>query len=258
MTSNIKQNLALKSFRPFGVRHSCSFYSALFRVVLRGITCFENWIWWCLYKDAVAELLDGSEGDGRANGCEIADSVDVGVLGEFPNFSKGGVNLLWWFIPLKWEYLGSIVSEKRNLTSFLRFSLIGISLKPCRINICMIPAATAIEWLSCPGNAYFRTRSSASNVVPSTISETSLIIVRYLFANSFPAVLFKNLASTNFRSLSDAIELIPQYFSWSSKVVSVVSFICMSFRTRRFARRVPYRFCRHSCRFCLSESFQVQ
>ena len=47
----------------------------------------------CLYKDEVAELLDGSEGDGRANGSEIADSVDVGVLDEFPNCSKGAVDL---------------------------------------------------------------------------------------------------------------------------------------------------------------------
>ena len=36
---------------------------------------------------AVAELLDGSEGDGRANGSEIADSVDFGVLDDFPNCS---------------------------------------------------------------------------------------------------------------------------------------------------------------------------
>ena len=43
------------------------------------------------------------------------------------------------------QYSGSIVSEKSNLTRFLRFSFHGITLKPRRNNICMIPAATAIE-----------------------------------------------------------------------------------------------------------------
>ena len=37
-----------------------------------------------MYEDAVAELLDGSEGAGRANDCEVADSVDVGVPDEVP------------------------------------------------------------------------------------------------------------------------------------------------------------------------------
>ena len=52
-----------------------------------------------MYKDAVAELLDGAEGAGRANGCEVADAVDVGVLDEatttdeVPNSSKGDVDL---------------------------------------------------------------------------------------------------------------------------------------------------------------------
>ena len=38
------------------------------------------------------------------------------------------------------------------------------------------------------------------------VSETGLCTVRYLFANPFSAISSKILASTNFRSLSDAIE----------------------------------------------------
>ena len=98
-----------------------------------------------MYKDAVAELLDGSEGDERANGRENADSVDVGLLEEFPSCSRGGVDPFLWFIQLKGKYSDSIISEKRNLTKFLRFSFHDISLKPRRINICMTPSATAIE-----------------------------------------------------------------------------------------------------------------
>ena len=120
-TSNIPRRLNLwhwtwnRTWRqnlldPFGVRHCCSVASALFRVVFRGITCFENWIWWCLYKVAIAELRDGSEGAGRANGCEDADAVDVGVLeavpttDEVPNYSKGVVDLFWWFKILRWVF----------------------------------------------------------------------------------------------------------------------------------------------------------
>ena len=159
-----------------------------------------------MYKDGVAELLDGSEGDERASGRENADSVDVGFLEEFPSCSRGGVDLFWWFITLKGKYSDSIISENRNLTKFLRFSFHGISLKPRRMNICLTPAATAIEWLRCRGIAIFRTKLSISNVVLSAISETSLFTVRYFFANSFPAISSRFLASTKFRSLSDAIE----------------------------------------------------
>ena len=55
----------------------------------------------------------------------------------------------------KSEYSSSIVSEMKNLTSFLRFSFHGISLKLRRINICMISAATPIEWLRGRGIAIF-------------------------------------------------------------------------------------------------------
>ena len=267
------------------MRHSYSFSSALFRVVSRGITCFENCICWCLYKDAVAELLDGSEGDGRAKGCEIAEYVDVGVL-SVPNCSKGGVDLFWWFITLKSEYSGSIVSQKRNLTRFLRFSFHGISLKPRRINICVIPAATAIEWLRCRGIAILQTRSSTSNVVPSTISGSSLFTVRYLFAKFFSCYFVKKFDIYKFSIIIWCYRIaIPQLlirtFLGHRRVVFCIgqvvhlyfvsyASVCASrFVSRlfdcRFVCRFVFRyvechigFCRYSCRFCLSELFQVQ
>ena len=119
----IKPNLAPKKpLASFGVRHCCSVASALFRVTGKEshASTFECDV--CLYKDVVAELLDGSEGAGRANGCEFEmPNCSMGFVDEVPtndevpNCSMGGV----------------------DRTMFLLFSFHGVSLKPR-------PAATAI------------------------------------------------------------------------------------------------------------------